>query len=87
VNVSGAVPDEGFTLSHVCEGTTAIGVFAVEAVTVKVCDTAGPPASPEKVNEEEETEMPVPAGGDTCALTAPAASNIKEIRAEFNVFK
>jgi hypothetical protein len=49
--------------------------------TVRLCDTGAPPACAEKVREEGVTDDMV------CALTVPAASNTREISAEFNVFK
>jgi hypothetical protein len=45
-----------------------------------LCDTAEPPASAEKVSDDELTDI-------VWALAAPAASNTREIKGKFNVFK
>ena len=84
VNVCGVVPDktadDGLTVSHVCDGTSATDVLPPVAETVMLCDTAEPPASAEKVNDAELTDI-------VWALAAPAASSTREIKGEFNVFK
>ena len=84
VNVCGVVPDTvadpGLTVSHVCDGNSTTEVLPPVAETVMLCDTAEPPACAEKVNDDELTDM-------VWALAAPAASNTREIRGKFNVFK
>jgi hypothetical protein len=74
------VPVDGVTVSQDCDGNSAIDVLPPVADTVMLCDTAEPPASAEKVNEDELTDI-------VWALAAPAASNKRAIREKFNVFK
>ena len=79
-NCSGVVPVEGVIVSHVCDLNSTTDVLPPVAETVMLCDTAEPPASAEKVNDDELTDI-------VWALAAPAASNTREIKREFNVFK
>ena len=67
-------------VSQVCDLNSTTDVLPPVAETVMLCDTAGPPASAEKVNDDVLTDI-------VWALAAPAASNTREIRAGFNVFK
>jgi hypothetical protein len=81
VNVCGNDEDDaGVTVSQDCDGNSTTEVLPPVAETVMLCDTAEPPACAEKVNDDELTDM-------VWALAAPAASNTREIRRKFNVFK
>src|SRR5580700_7635333 len=80
VNVCGVVPIDGVMVSQDCDLNSATDVLPPVAETVMLCDTAEPPASAEKVNEDELTDI-------VCALAAPAASKTREIIGKFNVFK
>jgi len=80
VNVCGVVPNEGVTVSQDCDGNSTTDVLPPVAETVMLCETAEPPASAEKVKDEELTET-------VWAPAAPAASNMTEIKGKFNVFK
>jgi len=81
VNVCGVDgDDDGVTVSHDCDGNSATAVLPPVAETVMLCETGEPPACAEKVNDDELTDI-------VWAPAAPAASNTREIKGKFNVFK
>ena len=81
VNVCGNDEDDpGVTVSQDCDGNSATDVLPPVAETVMLCETAEPLASAEKVKDDELTDI-------VWAPAAPAASNMREIKGKFNVFK